>query len=59
MAAKFISETSVGFQRTTRRYIPEDRTLHKHYCENLKSYKYEYGAVSVSGFPRKFLSELD
>jgi hypothetical protein len=32
------SETSVGFQRTTRRYIPEDNTLHKHRCENLKSY---------------------
>jgi hypothetical protein len=32
------SETSVDFPRTTRRYIPEDRTIHKHRCENLKSY---------------------
>jgi hypothetical protein len=32
------SETSVGAQRTTRRYIPEDSTLHNHRCENLKSY---------------------
>jgi hypothetical protein len=32
------SETSVVAQRTTRRYIPEDDTLHKHRCENLKSY---------------------
>jgi hypothetical protein len=32
------SETSVGTQRTTRRYIPEDGTLHNHRCENLKSY---------------------
>jgi hypothetical protein len=24
------SETSVDFQRTTRRYIPEDRNLHHH-----------------------------
>jgi hypothetical protein len=32
------SETSVDFQRATRRYIPEDSTLHKHRCENLKSY---------------------
>jgi hypothetical protein len=32
------SETLVGFQRTARRYIPEDRTLHNHNCENLKSY---------------------
>jgi hypothetical protein len=32
------SETSVHFQQTTRRYIPEDRILHKHRCEKLKSY---------------------
>jgi hypothetical protein len=32
------SETSVHFLRTTRRYIPEDRTRHNHRCENLKSY---------------------
>jgi hypothetical protein len=31
------SETSVDFQRTTRRYIPEDGTLHNHLCENLSS----------------------
>jgi hypothetical protein len=28
MEAVCSSETSVDFQRTTRRYIPEDRTLH-------------------------------
>jgi hypothetical protein len=33
------SETSVDFHRTTRRYIPEDSTLHNHRCENLKSYR--------------------
>jgi hypothetical protein len=32
------SETSVYFQRTTRRYITEDRILHKHRCENVQSY---------------------
>jgi hypothetical protein len=32
------SKTSVDFQRTTRRYTPEDRTLHNHRCEDLKSY---------------------
>jgi hypothetical protein len=32
------SETSVDFQRNARRYIPEDRSLHKYCCENLKSY---------------------
>jgi hypothetical protein len=38
MEAKCSSETSVDIQRTTRRYIPEDGTLHNHRCENLKSY---------------------
>jgi hypothetical protein len=31
-------ETSVETQRTTRRHIPEDDTLHNHRCENLRSY---------------------
>jgi hypothetical protein len=38
MEAIYSSETSVDFQRTTRRYIPEDSTLHNHRSENLKSY---------------------
>jgi hypothetical protein len=29
----------VDFQQTTWHYIPEDRTLHNHCCENLKSHK--------------------
>jgi hypothetical protein len=33
------SETSDATQRTTRRHIEEDDTLHNHSCENLKSYK--------------------
>jgi hypothetical protein len=37
MEAIYFSETSVNTQRTTWRYIPEDDTLHKHRCENLKS----------------------
>jgi hypothetical protein len=32
------SETSADFKRTTRRYIPQDGTLHNHRCENLISY---------------------
>jgi hypothetical protein len=32
------SETSLNTQRTTRRVIPEDGTLHNHRCENLKCY---------------------
>jgi hypothetical protein len=32
------SETLVDFQRTTRRYIPKDRTLHNPRCKNLRFY---------------------
>jgi hypothetical protein len=39
MEATWSSETSVDFQRTTRRL--EDRTLHNHRCENLKSVSFE------------------
>jgi hypothetical protein len=42
MEAICSSETSVHFQQTTRRYIPEDSTLHNHCCENLKSYKWDF-----------------
>jgi hypothetical protein len=31
------SEAAVDFQRTTRSYIPEDRTLHKQLCKNLRA----------------------
>jgi hypothetical protein len=31
------SETPADFHQTTQRYISEDRTLHNHCCENLKS----------------------
>jgi hypothetical protein len=32
------SEKSIDCQRTTLRYIPGERTLHNHRCQNLKSY---------------------
>jgi hypothetical protein len=38
MTAIYSSETLVGLQLTTRRYIPEDGILHNHSRENLKSY---------------------
>jgi hypothetical protein len=38
MEAIYFSETSIGFQRITRHYIPKDITLHNHRCDNLKSY---------------------
>jgi hypothetical protein len=37
MEAVRTSETSVNFNVTTRRYIPEDSKLHTRRCENLKS----------------------
>jgi hypothetical protein len=36
MEAICSSETSADTQRATRRYIPEDSTLHNHRCGNLK-----------------------
>jgi hypothetical protein len=39
MEAMCSSEKSVEFQRTTRRYIPEDDALHNHGCENHNSYR--------------------
>jgi hypothetical protein len=42
------SETSVDFQWTTRHYILEDRTLHNHMCENLKSYYKEINGGSLN-----------
>jgi hypothetical protein len=38
MEAKHSFETSVDFQDTTLRHIPEYRNLHNHRCENLKFY---------------------
>jgi hypothetical protein len=37
MEALCSSETSIEFQRTTWRYIREERTLYNHRCENLNS----------------------
>jgi hypothetical protein len=52
MEAASSSEMSLDFQRTTRRYIPEDSTLHNHRCAYLKSYKimgYFVGGYKSSG----------
>jgi hypothetical protein len=38
MEAERTSETSVNFNVTTLRYIPEDSKLHSHHRENLKSH---------------------
>jgi hypothetical protein len=41
------SETSVDFQRTSRRYIPENRTLHNHAVRTSNSFS---PVVSYSSF---------
>jgi hypothetical protein len=38
MEATYSSETSFDFQRTTQRYIPEDKSFHNHSCENQRPY---------------------
>jgi hypothetical protein len=38
MEGQCSSETTVDLQRTIRREIPDERTLHNHRYENLKSY---------------------
>jgi hypothetical protein len=38
MEARCCSKTLTDFQQATRHYIPEDRILHDHCHENLKSY---------------------
>jgi hypothetical protein len=39
----------VDFQRTIRRYIPEDSILLNHRCENLKSYFMKIRSVALQG----------
>jgi hypothetical protein len=38
MKETYFSETSVDIQETTQRCIPEDKNLHNHRNDNLKSY---------------------
>jgi hypothetical protein len=38
MQVTCFSKTLVDFQQTTHYFIPQDRTLHNHCCENHKSY---------------------
>jgi hypothetical protein len=44
------SETSVNFQRITLHYILEDKILHDHRCENIKSYIKTYTLVKLSEY---------
>jgi hypothetical protein len=49
MKATSSSETSVDFQRTTRRHFPEDRTLHAFFCGRNEDYFFfiQVGAVTT------------
>jgi hypothetical protein len=49
MEAISSSETSVDFEQITRRYIPEDSTLHNHRCDNLKSYFQLLDYIAMNG----------
>jgi hypothetical protein len=48
MEAMCSTESSVDFQQTTRRYIPEDSTLHNHRFDNLKPYIITIALILVS-----------
>jgi hypothetical protein len=43
-----IFEASVDFRQTMGRYIPEDKILHNHRCDNLKSYNFNFIFVPLS-----------
>jgi putative lipase involved disintegration of autophagic bodies len=45
LEAKFFSATSADLQRTTQRYILEDRILHNHCCENVKFLSKKLGGI--------------
>jgi hypothetical protein len=57
MEAICSSETSVGTQRTTRRYIPDDSTLN-HRCENLKSDIGVYAVCCRDGCASSWVSDV-
>jgi hypothetical protein len=65
MKAACSSETSVYFQQTTR-YIPENRTLPNHSCDDIKFYimeicynfLYILGLVAMVGIEPGFLYKI-
>jgi hypothetical protein len=57
MEALCSSKTSVATQRTTRRHIPEDDTLHNHRCENLKFYLHNSVLSSLTPFVDKIIGD--
>jgi hypothetical protein len=46
------SESSVNFQRTKWRYIPEDSTLRNHRCEKLKFYNLIFRLITETHYTR-------
>jgi hypothetical protein len=56
MEAICLFETCADFQRTTRRYIPENNILLNHLYKNIKSYK-KLEKISVTGREGPYGSE--
>jgi hypothetical protein len=50
MEATYFFEDSVAFERTTQLYIPEDRTIHNHRWEDLKSCNIVYFETNALSF---------
>jgi hypothetical protein len=59
MEATYSFETSFDFHPTTQRYMPEDRILHNHCCENLKSYNINIRSGNLKGRDRFGVLEED
>jgi hypothetical protein len=52
MVAICLSETLVNFPQVTQHYIPDDRTLHSHPCENHNSnMRYEFFLICFLTLP--------
>jgi hypothetical protein len=65
MEATCSSDITVDFQLTARHYIPQNRTLHNHRCENFKFYvlyicedKFAYSIANTSQRPKQKYQHL-
>jgi hypothetical protein len=54
----FSSETSLDFQRTTWRYIPEERTIQRYPSIHQNMSKHKYNSGSSYFHNKKIISEI-